>query len=223
VPERTPAAPPDASGSHRHYAGFWARAAARAIDIFIILIAYNVFYLADRLGADAGLWSGPALGNSDGGGRFSAENFVRGVFFLGFPILYYVYLTGSTGQTFGKMALRIRVVNEDGSPLDYRKAMLRWLSYFVCDLTLNIGYIWAAFDARKQGLHDKLCRTVVVRVGDPAHGAPQAPPEPDRAAGPPAAPNGTASLPPAPGVPPACSPPPEPPPPGPASQPDPVR
>ena len=69
---------------------------------------------------------------------------------------------GAFGQTFGKMALRIKVVNEDGSPLDYRKAFLRWLGYFLCDLTLDLGYLWAAFDLRKQGLHDKVCKTIVV-------------------------------------------------------------
>lgn len=163
--------------SDRPYAGFWTRAAARLIDVVLILIIYNLFYLADRLGSDAGLWGAAGFGNGEGRGRFSVENLVRGVFFLCFPIFYYVYLTGSTGQTFGKMALGIKVVNEDGSPLDYRKAMLRWLSYFICDLTLNAGYIWAAFDARKQGLHDKVCRTLVVRVG--THQVTGTPPAPE--------------------------------------------
>src|SRR5574341_1713852 len=150
------------------YAGFWTRAAARIIDILIILIIYNLFYLVDRLGADAGLWGATGFGEGDTESAFSVENFLRGVFFLGFPIFYYVYLTGSCGQTFGKMAMRIKVVNEDGTPVDYRKAMFRWLAYFLCDLTLNIGYIWAAFDARKQGFHDKVCRTLVVKVNGPA-------------------------------------------------------
>jgi uncharacterized RDD family membrane protein YckC len=60
------------------------------------------------------------------------------------------------------MAVRIRVVNEDGSRLGYRRAFLRWLGYLLCDLTLDLGYLWAAFDPRKQGLHDKVCRTIVV-------------------------------------------------------------
>jgi uncharacterized RDD family membrane protein YckC len=71
------------------------------------------------------------------------------------------------GQTFGKMALKIKVVNEDGTPLDYRKAFLRWLGYFLCDLTFYIGYLWAAFDPHKQGLHDKVCKTVVIRTDVP--------------------------------------------------------
>jgi uncharacterized RDD family membrane protein YckC len=157
------------------YAGFWSRAAARIIDVVLILATYNLVYLTDRLGADAGLWPGSGLGEGDIGGGVSPANVLRGLFFLAFPIFYYVYLTGRFGQTFGKMALRIKVVNEDGTPLDYRKAFLRWLGYFLCVLTVNIGYVWAAFDARKQGLHDKVCKTLVIRtdIPFPAYSAPR--------------------------------------------------
>jgi len=144
------------------YAGFWIRLFARTIDLILILATFNLFYLVDRMGADAGLWAPSGFGEGFWFDRLSAENVVRIVFFVFFPAFYYVYLHGAFGQTFGKMALRIKVVNEDGSPLDYRKAFLRWLGYFLCDLTLDIGYLWAAFDLRKQGLHDKVCRTIVV-------------------------------------------------------------
>jgi uncharacterized RDD family membrane protein YckC len=144
------------------YAGFWIRLVARAIDLILILATFNLFYLGDRMGADEGLWGPSGFGEGFWFDRLSAENVVRIVFFVFFPAFYYVYLHGAYGQTFGKMALRIKVVNEDGSPLDYRKAFLRWLGYFLCDLTLDIGYLWAAFDLRKQGLHDKVCKTIVV-------------------------------------------------------------
>ena len=145
------------------YAGFWIRAAARIVDLLIILAVFNLFYLLDRYGAEAGLWAGGGWEEGIAREGFSVETVLRGVFFLGFPIFYYVYLHGSGGQTFGKMALRIRVRNEDGSPIGYRKALARWFGYLLCDLTLYIGYFWAAFDARKQGLHDRICRTIVVR------------------------------------------------------------
>jgi uncharacterized RDD family membrane protein YckC len=151
-----------------YYAGFWSRAAARVIDLLIIIAAFNLIYLADRLGADAELWTGTGVGEGSWTGPgFSMANVLRGLFFLTFPVFYYVYLHAVYGQTFGKMALKIKVVNEDGTPLDYRKAFLRWLGYFLCDLTFYIGYLWAAFDPRKQGLHDKVCKTVVVRTDVP--------------------------------------------------------
>jgi len=172
----------ESSTERHHFAGFWSRAAARIIDLLIIIAAFNLIYLADRLGADAGLWTGMGLDEGDpAGAGFSLANVLRGLFFLTFPVFYYVYLHGTYGQTFGKMALKIKVVNEDGTPLDYRKAFLRWLGYFLCDLTFYIGYLWAAFDPRKQGLHDKVCKTVVVRTDvpspPPASVAPEAPPE----------------------------------------------
>lgn len=145
-----------------HYAGFWIRAVARVIDLILLLAAFNLFFLGDRMGADAGWWAPSGFEEGVSFGRFSAENVARGVFFLCFPVIYYVYLHGAYGQTFGKMAVRIKVLNEDGTPIDYRKAFLRWLGYFLCDLTLDLGYVWAAFDPRKQGLHDKLCKTIVV-------------------------------------------------------------
>lgn len=158
----------ESSTGHYPFAGFWSRAAARIIDLLIIIAAFNLIYLADRLGADAGLWTGMGLGEGSWtGAGISMANVLRGLFFLTFPVFYYVYLHAMYGQTFGKMALKIKVVNEDGTPLDYRKAFLRWLGYFLCDLTFYIGYLWAAFDPRKQGLHDKVCKTVVVRTDVP--------------------------------------------------------
>ena len=157
------------STGHHHFAGFWSRAAARIIDLLIIIAAFNLIYLVDRLGADAGLWTGMGLGEGNWtGAGFSMANVLRGLFFLTFPIFYYVYLHARYGQTFGKMAMKIKVVNEDETPLDYRKSFLRWLGYFLCDLTFYIGYLWAAFDPRKQGLHDKVCKTVVVRTDVPS-------------------------------------------------------
>lgn len=152
------------SGPVFTYAGFWIRAAARLIDLAAILAAFNLFLLLDRVGARAGLWSDSTLFDGlAGGADLSKEDLVRGLFFLAFPLFYYVYLHGAYGQTFGKMALRIRVLREDGAPIGYRTSLLRWLGYLLCDLTLDIGYLWAAVDRRKQGLHDKLCGTIVVR------------------------------------------------------------
>jgi uncharacterized RDD family membrane protein YckC len=161
------------------YAGFWVRLLARVIDFLVILGVYNLFYMVDKLGGSAGLWSPASIDSVfDIAGGLSPDNVVRGIFFLFFPPFYYVYLHGAYGQTFGKMAFRIKVVNEDGTPLSYRRAFLRWLGYFLCDLTLNIGYLWVAFDARKQGFHDKICRTIVVHADAARAEVPKPPADP---------------------------------------------
>ncbi len=167
------------NGEFYPYAGFWSRAAARIIDLVLIIAVFNLIYLADRFGSEAGLWAGSGIEEGDVAEGFSPANLLRAVFFLTFPIFYYVFLHGSCGQTFGKMAMRIKVVNDDGTPLGYKMAFFRWLGYFLCDLTFNVGYIWAAFDARKQGFHDKVCGTLVLRTDVPLpapQGSREAPP-----------------------------------------------
>jgi uncharacterized RDD family membrane protein YckC len=80
-------------------------------------------------------------------------------------IAYYVVFTGSCGQTPGKMLLHLKVVRSDGSAMTYGRAALREiLGKFVSGITLGVGYLMVVFDARKQGLHDKIADTCVLRV-----------------------------------------------------------
>ena len=68
----------------------------------------------------------------------------------------------------GKMAISARVVDaETGKALSTGQAIGRYLGYFVAMLPLFVGIIWVAFDARKQGWHDKLAGTVVIRRKGP--------------------------------------------------------
>ena len=61
-------------------------------------------------------------------------------------------------------ALNIKVVKTDGSQLDLVGAFIRYIGLFVSILCLFIGVIWAAFDAQKQGWHDKIAGTYVVKA-----------------------------------------------------------
>jgi uncharacterized RDD family membrane protein YckC len=76
-----------------------------------------------------------------------------------------VFFIGYCGQTPGKMALRIKVVCTDGSQLTYGRAAKREvLGKFVSSILLGIGYLMVAFDHRKQGLHDKIADTYVIKL-----------------------------------------------------------
>jgi uncharacterized RDD family membrane protein YckC len=57
----------------------------------------------------------------------------------------------------------IKVVNKNNQPLDFSKALLRNLSKLLSAFILGIGYIMIIFDDRKQGLHDKIADTFVVK------------------------------------------------------------
>ena len=80
-------------------------------------------------------------------------------------ISYAVFFTGYCGQTPGKMVLRIKVIRTDGSPINYGRAALREvLGKFISSILLGIGYLMVAFDNRKQGLHDKIADTYVIKL-----------------------------------------------------------
>ncbi len=79
-------------------------------------------------------------------------------------LLYFIGLWTWKGQTLGQMVFNIKVVRVDGKPVDLRTSTIRFLGYILCVLTLGIGFLIAAFDKKKQGLHDKLAETYVVNV-----------------------------------------------------------
>jgi uncharacterized RDD family membrane protein YckC len=81
-------------------------------------------------------------------------------------ILYFCYFWSAQGggQTLGMRVLNIKVVRTDGSSLTLLQAFVRYIGLFVSIVCLFVGVIWAAFDANKQGWHDKIASTYVIRI-----------------------------------------------------------
>lgn len=79
-------------------------------------------------------------------------------------VAYFIGFWAWRGQTLGQIVANVQVVRTDGKPVDLRTAVLRFLGYIVCALTLGIGFLMVAFDVRKQGLHDKIADTYVIPV-----------------------------------------------------------
>lgn len=81
-------------------------------------------------------------------------------------LAYYVYFWSSAGggQTLGMKALSIRVVKTDGTALTVTGAIIRYVGLIVAFLCLFIGVVWVAFDPNKQGWHDKIAGTYVVKA-----------------------------------------------------------
>ncbi len=82
-------------------------------------------------------------------------------------VLYYSYYATTTalfGGTVGKLLLGLKVVDiSTGQKIGWIKSLIRHgPGYFVSSLVFYIGFIWIAFDAKKQGWHDKIAGTVVV-------------------------------------------------------------
>ncbi len=79
-------------------------------------------------------------------------------------ILYFVYFEGQRGATPGKMVTKLKVVGTDGTmPIGYGGAFIRYIGRMISLLVLALGYIWIIFDKDKQGWHDKIANTYVVR------------------------------------------------------------
>lgn len=73
-------------------------------------------------------------------------------------------LSKNNGQTLGKQLLKVRVVRLDGQPLTGTDAVIRYAGYYINTTLLSLGWIWALFDSRHQGFHDKIVNTVVVKA-----------------------------------------------------------
>ena len=98
-------------------------------------------------------------------GRDTASTQYQGLSLL-LQAVYFTYFWSAAGkgQTLGSRALNVRVVKTDGSYLDYGGAFLRFIGFVVSCAAFLLGVIWAAFDAQKQGWHDKIAGTYVVKA-----------------------------------------------------------
>jgi len=106
--------------------------------------------------------AGFAIGAASGGEISQGVSLALNCVSLLISVAYFVAFWATTGQTPGKMALGIKVIGVDGQPVSWGKAFLRYIGYIISGLVLSIGFIWAAFDAKRQGWHDKIAKTYVV-------------------------------------------------------------
>jgi uncharacterized RDD family membrane protein YckC len=140
------------------YAGFWRRTVASLIDtVLSSLLVY------------------PLLLKIYGPGYFSADALFLGwtdfLVSVGLPLAATVLLWKYRQSTPGKMAVGARVVDAaTGAPLGLGRGLVRYLGYFVSLVPLGLGFLWVAFDPRKQGWHDKMAGSVVVRRSDAGDG-----------------------------------------------------
>lgn len=148
-----------------NYGGFWQRGIAYLIDktilFFISLILFFIGILA------------MSLGFQSGGDMLSIETFTKltSNFIISYctmtlllNVIYFTYFHGTTGQTLGKKIFGLKVVQKTGEPMTMGIAFLRWVGYLISALILYLGFIWIAFDRRKQGWHDKIAGTCVIKI-----------------------------------------------------------
>jgi uncharacterized RDD family membrane protein YckC len=135
------------------YAGFWIRLGAALIDTILLLIItfpaliaiYGLQYFTDE---SRGFISGPA------------DFLITWIF----PMAATIWFWMKYRATPGKMALSLKVVNANtGATLTLKESIIRNLAYYASLIPLGLGFIWVGFDSKKQGWHDKLAGSVVIR------------------------------------------------------------
>lgn len=142
------------------YGGFWIRVVAYIIDSIIINIGSGVLGLFFGVGLGAGLG---AIDTPQDQIVDTAE--LTGAL-LGLLVswLYFAVMESSAMQaTLGKKVFGLIVVDTAGDRISFLRATGRYFSKILSALILLIGFIMVAFTERKQGLHDLIAGTLVVK------------------------------------------------------------
>jgi uncharacterized RDD family membrane protein YckC len=134
-----------------NHAGFWIRFFATLIDVVVMLVFFTI-----------------PLALIYGETYWDDETLIHGFWdvMLGYvaPFVATIWFWLRFLGTPGKMALKLRIVDaSSGGRMRTGQAVGRYFAYFVSAIPLCLGFLWIGLDKRKQGWHDKLASTVVIR------------------------------------------------------------
>jgi uncharacterized RDD family membrane protein YckC len=120
-------------------AGWWSRVGAYLLDNILLAVPYVILLLL-------------------------FDDALAYALYLAVSVAYFAYFEGGeTGQTLGKRALGIRVIDfSSGGPIGYGRGVIRYIGKVLSSLALGIGFLWMLWDREKQTWEDKLATTVVV-------------------------------------------------------------
>lgn len=138
------------------YGGFWRRLVAVLIDCIILGVVALIIYLA--LGVGVG---------GDEATQNSEDSILYEIYELMFWLIHFLYFvlqdSGESQGTIGKNLMGMKIYNGNGERISIARAALRYFAQIVSGLTLFLGYLMAAFTERKQGLHDMIAGTYVIK------------------------------------------------------------
>jgi uncharacterized RDD family membrane protein YckC len=120
------------------YAGFWLRFVAWLIDVPILAVMSTVIAVL-------------TLG-------------IGSLFGIIIGWLYHALMESSSNQaSLGKMALGLKVTDLNGNRISFGRATGRSFGRLLSGLILGVGFLMIAFTEKKQGLHDMIAGTLVVK------------------------------------------------------------
>ncbi|MCL4256318.1 MAG: RDD family protein, partial [Anaerolineae bacterium] len=133
----------------------WQRVLAYAIDNFILNALFVVLFQM----AQVNIYNN-ATSNQEAQTMAIFYIILALIIYLGYQIISGAY----SGQTFGKMIVGIRVVRQNGQPLRISDATLRAFGYLLSSISIWAGFLWALMDEKRQGWHDKIAKTLVIKT-----------------------------------------------------------
>ena len=130
------------------YVGFWARFAAWFLDcILVIIFIFPAFLVREFVNYYGGILLYWVL------------------CILGHIIILVLWFTKQA--SIGKMAISAKIVDARTGKAPTKGQLIgRYFAYWLSGFPLGLGFLWIAFDSKKQGWHDKLAGTAVIYVGD---------------------------------------------------------
>lgn len=137
--------------TNKEYAGFWIRLGATLIDMLVMTV---IFIVPLTL-------------------IYGEEFLVGGKIIYGFwdfilrylvPVFATVWFWRKYSATPGKMVTKLKIVDAiSGEKMHLAQSVRRYFAYILAMLPLGLGIVWVGIDKKKQGWHDKLAGTVVIR------------------------------------------------------------
>lgn len=147
------------------YGGFWPRLGALMIDGLLITGAGDLF--GGFIGGFVGGFMA-ARGHTAQEIQDTVRSMRWGIMllvWLGATVYFCTMNSSAKRGTLGKMAMGLQVTDQQGRRISALRALGRELAKVVSFCTLLIGFLMVGWTARKQGLHDKLAGTLVIREG----------------------------------------------------------
>jgi uncharacterized RDD family membrane protein YckC len=140
-------------GMQGHYAGAVTRFASFGIDVLAAGLSFSVLSWLVAFGIRTLI---------DADYDPTQQGWVTVVFYAGWWLIYTGYPLAVSGRTLGMALLGLSLVDEDGSDVPPRKAVLRVLVFPLSFLLFGLGFVGIVLQRERRALHDLIAGTAVV-------------------------------------------------------------
>ena len=140
--------------------GVFSRALAGILDMIFISFGLSAFLLVGKIVFSWGMPTDVSMGPS----AFLLLTLPVYILAVILAAGYFTYFHASFGQTPGKRILKLKVVDLEGNDPGYSVSLLRFAAGTFSFLLFFMGFFWIGLDLNKQGWHDKIAQTVVVKI-----------------------------------------------------------